>query len=327
MNRFKIVLYVVIALSAIVICYEGIRVLAGDEIGMPGFFKKPLSLNDIRFGCTRDSMILGQIFSLEKPDSIYWKIQQEMSREAHKGNKRVVPFPDEFIKRYLHQKRGNKITILSSRGKYKAIITELGNIYNGNVEMPFCLLRPAGFKLAQADSNQPFIMLPRGYSYKGPIIRFSEYISADPAVLSMFKDIRHDAILWKNACTPLEPGQTRGEESVRLTVRAFAPDGNNIPDTLLVLAGFNHSLLIFSYTVVYQAVQIDGQWVFSNLSEATFGPAKDRIDCAFDLNHDHVLEYLLVSQSQLCWAIYTTIDNKFKRVSESGTFASENYRF
>ncbi len=327
MNKSKIILYVAIALSAIVICYEGARLLAGDGIGLPRFFEKPLSLKDIRFGCARDSMILGQIFSQEKPDSIYWKIQQQMSREAHKRNKRMVSFPKDYVKRYLHQKRGNRITILSSRGKHKGIITELGIIYNGSVEMPFSLMRPAGLKLTPADSNQPFIMLPPGYSYKGPIIRFREYVSADPAVLSMFENIRHDAILWKNSCTPPEPGQTQGDESIQLTVRAFAPGGDNNPDTLLVLAGFNHSLLIFSYTVVYQAVYINGQWVFSNLSDATFGPAKDRIDCAFDLNHDQILEYLLVSQSQLCWAIYTTIDNKLRRVNESAPFSSENFRF
>ncbi len=254
------------------------------------------------------------------------------------GREHFIPLPDDYIARYVKDRIGDTVMVLNSAGRYLAIIDEVGYWIGGCSSGMECSLRPIEQHVPVPSGQRNLVVFRKGRFYNGPIIPFQRYQIDDPSYLSWENSVKEIlTATYKTYDKVISEEQRRGAPKKILAkdgtyhevgprddkprsyelhpfnIRAFGPLSENKPDSLYIAAS-GATGGEASWFALYKAHLSEKGWEFRTVMEPWRGPWRYDIYCAFDLNEDGKLEYLILDWGA---ALVNITDEGYERIVSS----------
>ncbi len=244
-----------------------------------------------------------------------------------------VTINKEIYSEYINDSINDTVIIISGGKKIKAVISQVDyivNCYSGLM----CLIKPKDVSPAQLPTK--FLVLKNELAnYEGPNVSYKTYpVSTDSFLISLQDSIKaemkssylsqEDSSLQSYLDKGDMAGYNRyskwldehrkepGYPFYYITTELYGRESDTLPDTLFM---FNTGALIyateFNWVAHFMLTREDESWEISVIQEISRG-GKYEIDCAFDLNGDGEMEYLIRQTGGI--GIYRLLNGRFERI-------------
>ncbi len=231
-----------------------------------------------------------------------------------KDRKDVFDLPRDYIENHIADRVGDTVMVIFAGNSVLGVIDTIVYYWPELEEGVVCVVRSLGTEIRPPGYPPNIMILRKEKFYTGPFIPYAEYRFVDYSYLDLKDSLKatmiksfvedrltHFEILssrdnnprWLRMLEEYKNFQKTGENPFyTISVKCYGEKSDAIPTTMYMT--FSCFASSESAWVTLLKIHKDGyQWIPETISEPHNGPYSFDFNCAFDIDHDGVLEYYI----------------------------------
>lgn len=272
-----------------------------------------------RFGFMYEDNILCDPIYLAAKNSDHFALARKLGIEVDYQKSYFTPFPEGSLSSFISDKYNDTVTVIWSGGQFQAKTGQIG-LYSDNCYTDWqCLLEPLETLENFPPPNSSIIVLPKGFSYDGPMASFKKTEIKDSQFNHLADSIKS---VMSQTWQDWNREQNRSVKPIladRIIIECFGKETGGNPDTLFLNVSCYTGNSASTWTALFRLTKNkEGKWQTQDIAKPGMSSHTYRFSLSLDLNGDGTPEYLIDDNG--CTSIIEIVDGELK------ILRSSNYR-
>jgi hypothetical protein len=239
---------------------------------------------------------------LNKPgqEITYKMIRDDINYKGKIPRDSLIPFSKDFIENHFLDKPGDTLMVINSGQKALAYIKNIGFQETGCSDEIICQLERIDTTAIFPITSYMGIALRENLNYSGWILRYVKYESKNPALFEIIDTLKNQLAKsdddQRRPYIEANPERFKQEppESCQNDVNAYVAESDSAGDSIFVT--INCDFEESGWGTITLVTRKDKGFEVTAIQAPKGGANEITFDCAFDLNNDGTLEYLIIER-------------------------------